>query len=299
MSQSRTLSVIALLSNEKSVAQVAQEHGVSEAEVASWRELYLQGARSTAQRTPWRPGKGSALWGVALASLGALSYAGVAFAQSVTCSQTLPAPLVTMCANGPALASDVNGNFQAVYNWINQKVGTPGTNNVSIGGTATVSGVTTLQSNASVAGNLSVTGASTFGNNVTISGNESFGAATRQMINLWNSDYGIGVQNSTTYFRSGGNFAFFRGGVHNDVAFNAGAGGTALMTVDTSGNVATAGQISAATSVKSRGSSVVREISSCCGGSGGCCPGGWTQVGPDLNTGAGGSYCFLCVIKAD
>jgi hypothetical protein len=64
----------------------------------------------------------------------------------------------------------------------------------------------------------------------------SFGAQTRQMINLWNTDYGIGVQSGTTYFRAGSNFAWFRGGSHNDTALNPG-GGVRLMAVNAAGDL--------------------------------------------------------------
>jgi hypothetical protein len=57
----------------------------------------------------------------------------------------------------------------------------------------------------------------------------SFGATTRQMINLWQKDYGIGVQDSTSYFRSGNNFAWFRGGSHNNATYNPGTNGTMIM----------------------------------------------------------------------
>jgi hypothetical protein len=61
-----------------------------------------------------------------------------------------------------------------------------------------------------------------------------FGAQTRQMLNLWGTAYGIGVQGSTLYFRSdsnagpNGGFIWYKGGVHNDSYLNAG-GGTELM----------------------------------------------------------------------
>ncbi|MBG8555546.1 glycine-rich protein [Hymenobacter guriensis] len=57
-----------------------------------------------------------------------------------------------------------------------------------------------------------------------VRGTLSFGASTRQMIGLWNADYGIGVQDGTQYFRSGEAFAWYSGGVHNDGQFNAGGG---------------------------------------------------------------------------
>jgi Chaperone of endosialidase len=66
-----------------------------------------------------------------------------------------------------------------------------------------------------------------------------FGSQTRQMIQLWGGvdKYGIGVQSGTQYYRTDSNanaggtggFAWFEGGTHSDTAFDAGAGGSALM----------------------------------------------------------------------
>jgi cell division protein FtsB len=68
-----------------------------------------------------------------------------------------------------------------------------------------------------------------------------FGSLSRQMLNLWSTQYGIGVQASTLYNRTspGGGFAWFQGGVHNNAQDNAGAGGTVMMTLDSSGNLRT------------------------------------------------------------
>jgi len=67
--------------------------------------------------------------------------------------------------------------------------------------------------------------------NETVAGTLSFGSATRQMINLWGTSYGIGVQASTQYFRTGTGFAWYGGGVHNNGQYNAG-GGVTLATLD-------------------------------------------------------------------
>jgi hypothetical protein len=72
------------------------------------------------------------------------------------------------------------------------------------------------------------------GGDALVTGALSFGSATRQMLNLYGADYGIGVQNSTTYLRTGGNFAFYKGGSHNDGLLNTG-GGTALATLTADG----------------------------------------------------------------
>jgi hypothetical protein len=68
-----------------------------------------------------------------------------------------------------------------------------------------------------------------------LSGNLNFGATRRQMLNLWTTEYGIGVQNSTTYFRSFENFAWHVGGVHSDTALDAGLDGTTAMAITSSG----------------------------------------------------------------
>ncbi|WP_139923110.1 tail fiber domain-containing protein [Hymenobacter sp. DG01] len=60
--------------------------------------------------------------------------------------------------------------------------------------------------------------------NELVRGTLGFGASTRQMINLWGSEYGIGVQDGTQYFRSGGAFAWYAGGSPNAEQFNAGGG---------------------------------------------------------------------------
>jgi hypothetical protein len=61
--------------------------------------------------------------------------------------------------------------------------------------------------------------------------NQFFGSDARQMLNLFDQSYGIGVQSGTLYFRSGQRFAWFDGGVHDDDAIDPGAGGALLMTL--------------------------------------------------------------------
>lgn len=54
-----------------------------------------------------------------------------------------------------------------------------------------------------------------------------FGARLGQHINLYSNSYGVGIQNGTMYFR-GDNFAWYRGGSHNNDQFH-GGGGSMLM----------------------------------------------------------------------
>src|SRR5438874_388556 len=62
----------------------------------------------------------------------------------------------------------------------------------------------------------------------------SFGSATRQMLNLYATDYGIGVQSTRLYFRSafGAGFCWFLGGTHSDSSDNPGSGGTVAMSLN-------------------------------------------------------------------
>ena len=64
-----------------------------------------------------------------------------------------------------------------------------------------------------------------------------FGSDTRQMLNLYNDEYGIGVQAGTAYFRAGSHFAWFKGGSHVDDSLDAGPGGVAQMVLHGNGNL--------------------------------------------------------------
>ena len=90
-------------------------------------------------------------------------------------------------------------------------------------------------------GNLTVSG------DLSVTGSVNFSLQTRQMLNLWSTGYGIGIQGYTQYFRSDANFAWYKGGSHNDAELNAG-GGTSLMTLDRNGKLSVSGGIYAANS---------------------------------------------------
>ena len=64
-------------------------------------------------------------------------------------------------------------------------------------------------------------------NGDTMSGALTFSDVLRQDLILF-TGYGLGVQSNVEYFRSGQHFAWYKGGSHNDAAFNAG-GGVELM----------------------------------------------------------------------
>jgi hypothetical protein len=64
-----------------------------------------------------------------------------------------------------------------------------------------------------------------------------FGSTTRQMINLWGTSYGIGVQSFTHYARTdaNGSFSWFRGGTHSNNANSPGTGGVEMMRLNSGG----------------------------------------------------------------
>jgi hypothetical protein len=63
----------------------------------------------------------------------------------------------------------------------------------------------------------------------------SFGNLTRQMLNLYNADYGIGIQANTLYQRSVSRFSWFTGGTHSDTENTPGVGGNRLATLTSGG----------------------------------------------------------------
>jgi len=52
---------------------------------------------------------------------------------------------------------------------------------------------------------------------------------TEQMLNLYGTGYGIGVQANTEYFRTASGFAWFQGGLHNNSQNNSGGGATLML----------------------------------------------------------------------
>jgi hypothetical protein len=63
----------------------------------------------------------------------------------------------------------------------------------------------------------------------------AFGATTRQMIDLYGTTYGIGMQGSTAYFRSASTWSWHRGGVHSDAPNDPGGTGVEQMRLGSGG----------------------------------------------------------------
>ena len=114
-----------------------------------------------------------------------------------------------------------------------------------------------------------------------------FGNQIRQMINLYNADYGIGVQNSAEYFRSAGDFYWYQGGIHNDAHGNAG-GGIPLMSLNGSGNLTVSGDCAAWGNLSVRGSQVSLGPDALAGGSHALATGDGTRANGSYSTAMGG-----------
>jgi hypothetical protein len=80
---------------------------------------------------------------------------------------------------------------------------------------------------------------STGTNRVSLSGQPGldFGTSNRQMLNLYQAAYGIGVQNFTTYFRSPSDFSWHMGGSHTNLQNEPGPGGYEMMRLDINGDL--------------------------------------------------------------
>lgn len=92
-----------------------------------------------------------------------------------------------------------------------------------------------------------VSGATIFANSVTVNGSNilDFGSTNRQMIGLYSTLHGIGVQTQTTYFRAGAStpaandgFAFYAGGAHAGTLQTPGGSGVGLAYLYYTGSIA-------------------------------------------------------------
>ncbi|MBM0744162.1 hypothetical protein JOY44_21520 [Phormidium sp. CLA17] len=109
------------------------------------------------------------------------------------------------------------------------------TSAVAIAGNLSITGTSKLAGNVGIGADpgiekLRVTGSAAIAGTLSVTG-VSFGSSMSQMIDLWNSAYGIGIQGGTQYFRTDANFAWYKGGSHDDTALKAGISGTVQMVI--------------------------------------------------------------------
>ncbi len=138
------------------------------------------------------------------------------------------------------LAVDADGDVietPLVTNTDAQNLGLVGTNlSITGGNTVNLSGLADNLGNHTATTDLNM---STHDIDFT-TGEANFGTNVRQMVNLYSTSYGIGVQSNTQYYRTGNHFAWYRGGSHNGSALNNG-GGTTMMVLNDSGNLGLGG----------------------------------------------------------
>lgn len=98
-----------------------------------------------------------------------------------------------------------------------------------------VLGPATVENNATIGGFLSANAGMNVSGGLNVLNNSlNFGLRIGQLVNLYGTSYGIGVQGFTLYSRTDGAFTWYKGGSHNDAAYNSG-GGTTLATLDSNG----------------------------------------------------------------
>lgn len=78
-----------------------------------------------------------------------------------------------------------------------------------------------------------------------LSGDINFGTTERQMLNLWDNSYGIGIQDYTLYHRAASDFCWFRGGTHSNSRSDPG-GGALAMKLDSGSNLSVFGDVTVA-----------------------------------------------------
>lgn len=138
---------------------------------------------------------------------------------AATTSASLPANTTIGAVSSTELGY-LDGVTSAIQTQLDSKLSTAVTSLTGTGNQITVSASTgsvtlSFPSTVNMPGTVNIT-----------SGSLSMGSAVRQMINLWSTTYGIGVQSATQYFRTGSNFAWYSGGSHNDSELDSGGGTT-------------------------------------------------------------------------
>jgi hypothetical protein len=90
-----------------------------------------------------RTRKGLLRFGGVAFALGIVVYAGTALSDPVSpaaCDQSAHSDLYCFVANTPAMAERVNSNFEMIVDWLEQKVGTVGTDAITVDGEANING---------------------------------------------------------------------------------------------------------------------------------------------------------------
>jgi hypothetical protein len=158
--------VLRILAGEASVEGAAQRLGISPVEVASWRDLYVQGLRDGQPGTKGRWGYPKLVLALMLVAICVLPVAGLA--------SELVGGLYIFKARDPAKADEINSNFAQLKAWIEGKVGD--VDNAAAGSSVNTDSI--AATGAATAGSLSVSGTASLGSGATINGDVTIGSDT-------------------------------------------------------------------------------------------------------------------------
>lgn len=243
------------LASGRPLEELSTELGLSVEELITWRSVY-EAARRDVSRSTKKRWLGAIIGIVLVLLTPRVMAAG-------TCAQTLPAPLVTMCSDEPALASEVNGNFQQLVTWVQQKVGTVGTADLTTTGNINAANI-----NATGALRLNATDP---GSGTQVTWNRSTNQGETDFVNL----RGSGI----------GGFTFFAGTtVGNAVQ---------IASLSTGGKLRTVGGVSGSGRLCFTTVNCADEPAFSCGGTS-VCSAGKVQVGLRDGTGCGSTNVITC-----
>lgn len=159
----------ALISGTATRSSLANEKGITEAEVAALAEAALRRALE-----PKRTRSLRAVGAVAALAL-VVAFAKVAYAQACT-PGTRTGGLWVFCPNSPALATEANDNFSQLRTWSQQTAALLGVSTLPTGGGALVQSSPATVAGVNVGGNASINGNETVSGTANISGNAVFGS---------------------------------------------------------------------------------------------------------------------------
>ena len=181
----------------------------------------------------------------ALTVTGATSLAALATVGPLTVGTAqAPQPLTvtgatTLAALSTSGTVSVGGHFVVPAGNVGIGTNNSGINRLQVEGLTRINGNLGLggdagQNRLHVEGNALVTGALTANTSVNVgpAANIDFGAQPRQLLNLFNAEHGVGVQNfGVLYLRTAKHLALFQGGTHDSSAFSPGVGGAVPLVV--------------------------------------------------------------------
>lgn len=163
---------------------------------------------------------------------------GMGLSGNLSVSGNITAPFVQMGSGAAGIVARVGNDCDLWDRDVANALGIRGVQNANVGYILFGNDNNALGYNGTT---LHYGGSSSVSGSHTVGGSVDFGSSTRQMLNLFGTTYGIGIQSSTMYFRTGstaittGGFAWHRGGVHSATAMDPGSGGTLIGKLDGTG----------------------------------------------------------------